>query len=72
MKLTDVLKAQAHKSSILIPCDVTPGHSDNRYVHITFQKTTMTRIKENGEEISVPVEAKIDLNVCPLCYNQFV
>ncbi len=71
-QLSQLFKAVAHKSALLVPCEVAPGHSDNRYVRVSFAKSVLTRVASGNDFIQVPVEAKVEINVCPSCFNKFV
>jgi hypothetical protein len=72
MRLSELFKFEARKSELVVPCEVTPGHSGQTYVSMSFNKQVITKVREDGKEITVPVEARVKLTVCPLCFNAFV
>jgi hypothetical protein len=74
MKLRDLFRAEPFKTSggLLRPCELDPSHSaSEKFVHITFEKTTIGDAEIGGSTAKVPVKARVELNVCQECFNQF-
>ena len=72
MKLPDLFRLEPRKSPLQVPCEVHPGHHDNKYVHLTYTKSVTTKLDLPGNPVSgmaVPVEVKTELNICPICFN---
>lgn len=63
MKLSEYVRMEPRSASVEVPCEITPGHSDKRYIVVSVSKP----IPVDGQTRMV----EIALNVCPLCYNQF-
>ena len=72
MQLSELFKTVAHKSTVVVPCEATPGHSGYRYVRLSFAKKVITNIREGEAQVQIPVDASVEVNVCPECFNRWV
>jgi hypothetical protein len=72
MLLSELFKTVPHKSALVVPCEASPGHSDQKYVRLSFSKTVLTTIREGKREVQVPVDASVSVNICPSCFNKWV
>jgi hypothetical protein len=75
VKLHDLFRAEPYKANggLVVPCELDPSHAGSeKYVHIVFERTTIGQADiGGGEKASVPVKARVELNVCQECFNAF-
>jgi hypothetical protein len=74
MKLRDLFRAEPFKTpgGLVRPCELDPSHeASEKFVHITFEKTTIGDADVGGSIAKVPVKARVELNCCQECFFQF-
>ena len=74
MKLRDLFRAEPYKTTggLVRPCELDPSHGESeRYVHISFERTTIGDANVAGTIAKVPVKAKVEVNCCQECFNMF-
>jgi hypothetical protein len=77
MKLSEIIRVQAHKSGVDIICEVNTSHLTRKYLELSVigarvTQEMLTRIPNDDMDRPPVPPTILMLRVCPICFVEFM